>query len=50
MNRKMEKIRQELNKLIQCNADYKKILKKSQELDKYILKFYKDFTYNKRHN
>ena len=40
-NDKMEKVRSQLNKLIEENASYDKILKKSKQLDKYIAKWYK---------
>ena len=50
MNKKLEKSRQKLNKLIENNADYRKILKQSQKLDKYILQFYKNSSSNKKHN
>ena len=36
MDEKMEEIREELNELILKKADYKLILKKSQDFDKYM--------------
>ena len=35
-NEVIEELREELNKLIESGASYEEILKKSQELDKYI--------------
>ena len=35
-NEKINELREELNKLIEEGASYEEILKKSQELDKYI--------------
>lgn len=40
MKEKIEKLREELNILIESEASYENILKKSQELDKYIVKVY----------
>lgn len=41
MKEKIEKLREELNNLIENGASSEEILKKSQELDKYILEAYK---------
>ena len=41
MKSKLEKLRAELNALIENNADKADILQKSQELDVEILRFYK---------
>lgn len=36
-----------LEKLIESNAPYKKILKQSQKLDKYIIIYMKDLNHNR---
>lgn len=42
LNEKLEKARSELDKLIADNADKEEILKKSQEVDIYIMEVYNE--------
>lgn len=42
MKKTLEMVREELNNLIAIDASKEEILKKSQELDKYIIKAYNE--------